>query len=133
MLYSKPSQEESTAINEVILYACIKNKNNSNKPHLYTQQNPTELSRLSWGPLLLVQINSSPPGQYGRHFADYIFKCIFMNEKFCILIQVSLKFIPKGQIDNNSALFQAMAWRRTGDKPLPEAIQNQFINTKIWH
>ena len=26
-----------------------------------------------------------PPGQHGRHFADNIFICIFVNEKFCIL------------------------------------------------
>ena len=33
--------------------------------------------------------------------ADYIFRCIFMNEKFCILIKISLKFVPKGPIDIN--------------------------------
>ena len=32
--------------------------------------------------------------------ADDIFKCIFMNEKFCKSIRISLKFIPKGLIDN---------------------------------
>ena len=31
-------------------------------------------------------INSSPPGQNGRHFTNDIFGCIFVNEKFCILI-----------------------------------------------
>ena len=31
-------------------------------------------------------LNSSPPGQNGRHFADDIFRCNFVNEKFCILI-----------------------------------------------
>ena len=43
-----------------------------------------------------------PPGQNGRHFADDIFKFIFMNEKFCLffLIRNSLKFVPKGPIDN---------------------------------
>ena len=40
----------------------------------------------------------------GRHFADDIFWCIFVNEEFCILIQISLKFVPKGPIDNNPAL-----------------------------
>ena len=30
--------------------------------------------------------NSSPSGQNGRHFSDDIFRCIFVNEKFCILI-----------------------------------------------
>ena len=36
--------------------------------------------------------------------ADDIFRCIFMNEKFCILIEISLKFVPKGLIDNIPAL-----------------------------
>ena len=45
-----------------------------------------------------------PPGQNGRYFADNIFRCIFMNEKFCISIKISLKFVPKGPIDNNPAL-----------------------------
>ena len=49
-------------------------------------------------------INSSSPGQNGFHFADDIFRRIFMNEQFYILIQISLKFVPKGPIDNNPAL-----------------------------
>ena len=51
-----------------------------------------------------IFINSSPPGQDDRHFADGSFRCIFMNEKFLILINISLKFIPKGLIDNKPAL-----------------------------
>ena len=49
-------------------------------------------------------LKASPPGQNGRHFADDIFRFNFMNEKFCILIKISLKFIPKCLIDNNPAL-----------------------------
>ena len=45
--------------------------------------------------------NSFPPGQNGRHFADDIFRCLFVNEKFWILIENSLKFVP---IDNIPAL-----------------------------
>ena len=48
--------------------------------------------------------NSSARGQNGRHFAKDILRCIFMNEKFCILIEISLKSDPKGPIDNNLAL-----------------------------
>ena len=55
-------------------------------------------------------IKSSPPSQNGRHFADDIFKCIFMNGKFCFSIPISLKFVPKGSIDNKSALVQAITW-----------------------
>ena len=36
--------------------------------------------------------------------ADDIFKCIFLNENVRISIQISLKFVPKGRIDNNLAL-----------------------------
>ena len=54
--------------------------------------------------------------QNGGHFADdrNIFRCIFMNEKFCILIRISLKIVHKGQIgsDNGVAPFrrQAIIW-----------------------
>ena len=33
-------------------------------------------------------------------FADGIFKCILLSEIVCILIQISLKFIPDYPIDN---------------------------------
>ena len=49
-------------------------------------------------------LNSSPPEQNGHHFADDIYRCIFVNEKFCILIKISLKFVLKGPTDNNPAL-----------------------------
>ena len=32
--------------------------------------------------------------------ADYIFKRIFLNENVWISIQISLKFVPDGPIDN---------------------------------
>ena len=73
-------------------------------------------------------INSSPPGQYGRHFPDDVLKCIFLNEEMCILIQISSKFVPKGPINNNPALDQIMAWHRSGDKPLSEPMPTQFTN-----
>ena len=37
-------------------------------------------------------ITSSHPGQNGCHFTDDIFKFIFINGKFCIWIQISVKF-----------------------------------------
>ena len=36
--------------------------------------------------------------------ANNIFKCIFLNENGRIQIQISLKFVPDGPIDNNPAL-----------------------------
>ena len=37
-------------------------------------------------------------------FQDDIFKCIFLNENVFILIKISLKFVPKGQINNIPSL-----------------------------
>ena len=62
------------------------------------------------------------PRQNGRHFPEDIFKCIFLNENIWISIKVSLKFVPKGTINNIPALVQKMAWRRPGGKPLSEPI-----------
>ena len=60
--------------------------------------------------------------QNGRRFADDVFKCIFLNENVCILIKISLKFVPDGPINNIPALVQVMDWRRSGDKPLSEPM-----------
>ena len=65
--------------------------------------------------------------------ADDIFECIFLNENDRIPIQISLKFVPRTPIDNTPALVQVMAWRRTGDKPLPETILTQFIDAYMRH
>ena len=50
--------------------------------------------------------NDSPSllRQGGSHFAGDSFRCIFVNEKIFILIKVSMKFAPKGPIDNNPNL-----------------------------
>ena len=67
-------------------------------------------------------LNTLRPAQNGRHFADDIFKCIFLNENVWTRIKISLKFVPKGPINNIRALVQIMAWRRPGDKPLSEPM-----------
>ena len=67
------------------------------------------------------------------NLADDIFKCIFINEKFCISIQISLKFVLRSPIENRSALVQVMAWRRKGDKPLPEQMLTQFTDAYMRH
>ena len=51
-------------------------------------------------------ISTFRPRQNGRHFADDTFKRIFMNENVRISINISLKFVPKGLINNILALVQ---------------------------
>ena len=65
--------------------------------------------------------------------ADGIFKCIFLNENNKMPIQISLKHVPRMPIDNKPALFQVMAWRRTGDKPLPEPMMAKFTDAYMRH
>ena len=67
-------------------------------------------------------LNTLRPRQNGRRFADDTFKRIFLNEGVRLSINISLKFVPQGPINNNPALVQIMAWRRSGDKPLPEPM-----------
>ena len=54
-------------------------------------------------------LNTLRTTQNGRHFPDDIFKYIFLNENVWISIKISLKFVPKGPIDNIPALDQIMA------------------------
>ena len=70
----------------------------------------------------LWSLNALIPRQYGRHFVDDIFKSIFLNEDVWISIKMLLNFIPKGPINNIPKLVQTMAWHRTADKPLSEAM-----------
>ena len=50
-----------------------------------------------------------------------------------IIFRISLKFVPKGPIDNKSALVHVMAWRRTGDKALPEPMLIKFTDAYMLH
>ena len=50
-----------------------------------------------------------PRGKMAAIFEDGIFKIISLNDKLRILFWISLKFFPKGQIDNKPALVQVRA------------------------
>ena len=53
-------------------------------------------------------------------FPDDIFKAIFVNDNVWISIKIPWKNIPMGS--KSSTLVRKMAWRRSGDKPLPEPM-----------
>ena len=73
--------------------------------------------------------SSSRPGQNDRHFAYDSFRCIFVDEKFCISITILLKFVAKGSIDNNPVL----VCRRIGDRPLSEPMLTRFTDAYMRH
>ena len=77
-------------------------------------------------------IHSSPHGQNGRRFADDTIKYIY--EKFCILIPISMKLIPKDQINNKSAFVHVMAWcNGLGEEPLSETMLTWFTYVYMQH
>ena len=86
--------------------------------------------------------------QNGRHFPDDIYRYIFVNDFF--LISISLKFTPKGPIDNDPALVKInvdpIPWRKYAalwedelilvialyqrvGKPLPEPMTIKFCDS----
>ena len=73
-----------------------------------------------------INVNTLRPTQNGRHFADDMFKWIFLNENVWIPIEISLKFVPKGPINNIPALVRIMAGRQaiiwTNDDPVQRRI-----------
>ena len=71
--------------------------------------------------------NTLRPRQNGRHFADDVFKCIYLNENMWISLKISLKFVHKGLINNIPSLVQIMAWCRPGGKPLSEPMMVSLL------
>ena len=75
-------------------------------------------------------VNSPHKGPVTRKmfsFDDVIMTSdIFKYISFCILIQISLHFVSYGPPDERWAMFQVMAWRRTGDEPSAEPVMMEF-------
>ena len=88
----------------------------------------TESYRMQFAAVLsrVVSFNTLRPRQNGRHFPDDISKWIFLNENVWISIKISLKFVPRGPINNIPSMVQIMAWCR-GDKSLSELMMVSLL------
>ena len=98
---------------------------NVNQQHSNISQFGTKWCGWLWSAILVKERqihNTLRPRQNGRQFPDNNFKCIFSNENIQMLIKISLKFVPKGPINNIPPLVLIMAWRWAGDKPLFEPM-----------
>ena len=62
-----------------------------------------------------------------HHFANYIFKCIFLIKNVWISHKISLKFVPKFRINSIPALVQIMTWCQPGAKPLSEPMMASLL------
>ena len=78
-------------------------------------------------------LNSSIPGQNWTQFWQTAFSNKFSWMK---MVEFRIKchcIFPRSPIDNTLAMVQVMAWRRTGDKPLPEPMMAQLTNAYMRH
>ena len=66
-------------------------------------------------------------------FADHIFKWIFLNENVWISIKISLKFVPRGPVNNIPALVQIMAWRRPRRQAIIGNNDGKFTDAYMRH
>ena len=107
---NEQTTKQTKAINNSYIYINISCKYDTNRAGHLTLD--------AYASRPVACFNILRPRQNGRHFADAIFKRIFFNENVWISIKISLKFVPKGPINIITAMFQIMAWRRPGDKPL---------------
>ena len=96
------------------------------------------LNVLQFTQLLFEEIHADgwahlPVDKMAATFTDGILKHIFLNENIRISIQFSLRFVPKGPIDNIQVLVWIMAWRWIDDKPLSEPMLTQFTDAYMRH
>ena len=68
------------------------------------------------------EVNTLRPRWNGQHFADDIFKRVFLSENAWNSLEILLKIVPRGPINNIPASVEIMAWRRPGDKTLSEPM-----------
>ena len=62
-----------------------------------------------------------------------IFSKEFFNENVWISINISLKFVPEGPINNIPALVHIMAWRGQGDRSLSQLMMAEVCDTYMRH
>ena len=58
---------------------------------------------------------------------DDIFKCIFFDENVWIPIEVSLKFVPKGPVNNYPSIGSDSGLAGPGNKPLSEPMMVNYL------
>ena len=71
--------------------------------------------------------------QSDQDFADDISKLIFWFENCCVLVQMSLKCVHDGSIDNRTALVPMVSLHRIGDTHLFEPMLVQPNHTSMEH
>ena len=71
-----------------------------------------------------------PPSPWPKWplFRRWHFQTHVLQRNIRISIKISLKFVPKGPIDNNASMAQIMAWSRISDKPFSEPMPTRIAD-----
>ena len=93
-----------------------------------TEMDPRCVSKQKEVSLLMI-----PKSRNGRQFPDDIFNSVVLSENCSILIQISLKYVPKGPINNKLAWVRIMHWSRSEDKPLSQPRIAWFGDEYVRH
>ena len=80
----------------------------------------------SWFKKIFVNINTLRPTQNDRCFADEVLEYNLLKGHVWISPKISLKFVPKGQMNNIPALVHVMPWHQSGDRPLYEPVMVNY-------
>ena len=115
-----PNQEDTVhKIMEYILW-------NKSSLYIITFDNTGVSWKGTWLPHLLTHLTLDKM----TAFLQMIFSAAFWWIKsFFILVKISMKFLPDGPINNNTALAQIMAWCWIGNKPLSEPMLTSVGNS----
>ena len=117
--------QNTNIVSKTILDQSVAALKNHAAARFFSSCHISEVWLLNW--CWCVYLTHIPLEKMATIFADDIFKCIFMNEVFCISIKISLKFVPEGPIDNKSVLVQVMVLCQTAVKPLPEPMLTHMV------
>ena len=72
-------------------------------------------------------INTSGEYRMADIYSRY-FSCILLDENCCILVPISLGFVPNRPTDNEYACVQVMAWHRTGAEQVWQRLLIAWIH-----
>ena len=108
-------------INDLDIHVCAKIQNYLYDYHVWRREH-----------LFLFKLTLLPWTKW-YSFRRIHFRCIFVNEKRCILIQISSTFVFKDPVNNNPALVYKMVWRRIGDKPSSKPTLALFTDAYMRH
>ena len=87
------------------------------------------VSMSSWG----VNITHLPLDKMAAISQMAFSNAFLWIEKFSILIKIVPKLALMGPIEIKSSLVGVMAWRQTGNKPLPEPMMTHFTDAYMQH